>query len=60
MYSLLTNDELWQADRIVHEAKTCGATASVALLHSLDVPYRPFFASELLALTVAHIGYVPG
>ncbi|KAI5122573.1 hypothetical protein M0805_004790 [Coniferiporia weirii] len=45
-----------EADRVVHEAKTCGATASVALLHSLDAPAAPFFASKLVALTVAHVG----
>ncbi|THH10927.1 hypothetical protein EW145_g997 [Phellinidium pouzarii] len=45
-----------EADRVVHEAKTCGATASVALLHSLDVPATPFFSSQLVALTVAHVG----
>lgn len=41
----------------MHEAKTCGATASVALMHSLDVPAKPFFASDTLGLTVAHVGY---
>lgn len=45
-----------EADRVMHEAKTCGATASVALLHSLDVPAKPFFASDTLGLTVAHVG----
>ncbi|KZT30676.1 protein serine/threonine phosphatase 2C [Neolentinus lepideus HHB14362 ss-1] len=38
------------------EAKKSGATASVAILHSLDVPATPFFASERVALTVAHCG----
>ncbi|KAF8647960.1 hypothetical protein AX16_006492 [Volvariella volvacea WC 439] len=37
-------------------AQTSGATASVAILHSLDAPARPFFASKTLALTVAHCG----
>lgn len=45
-----------QADRLLHEAKTCGATASVALLHSLDIPATPFFAAQKVALTVAHVG----
>ena len=44
---------------IERAAKECGATASVVLLHSLDVPVRPFFSSDKLALTVAHVGYVP-
>ncbi|KAI0067790.1 protein serine/threonine phosphatase 2C [Artomyces pyxidatus] len=37
-------------------AKVCGSTASVAILHSLDAPSTPFFASQKLALTVAHVG----
>ncbi|KAI0348403.1 protein serine/threonine phosphatase 2C [Trametopsis cervina] len=37
-------------------AKESGATASVVLLHSLDTPVKPFFASEKLSLTVAHVG----
>ncbi|THH33537.1 hypothetical protein EUX98_g638 [Antrodiella citrinella] len=37
-------------------AQECGATASVALLHSLDDPSIPFFASKRVALTVAHVG----
>lgn len=41
-----------------NEAKTCGATASVVLLQSLDTPAAPFFASQLLGLTVAHCGLV--
>ncbi|KAI0694866.1 protein serine/threonine phosphatase 2C [Cytidiella melzeri] len=41
---------------IERAAKECGATASVVLLHSLDNPVRPFFASEKLSLTVAHVG----
>ncbi|PPQ64760.1 hypothetical protein CVT26_002704 [Gymnopilus dilepis] len=39
-----------------HTAQSCGATASVAILHSLDVPSTPFFCAERLALTVAHCG----
>jgi len=37
-------------------AQSCGATASVAILHSLDVPGTPFFSANRLALTVAHCG----
>ena len=49
-----------EADRIMtgHEAQTCGATASVALLHSLDIPSTPFYAAKRVALTVAHCGCV--
>ncbi|TEB39028.1 protein serine/threonine phosphatase 2C [Coprinellus micaceus] len=36
--------------------QSCGATASVALLHSLDMPATPFFSANKLALTVAHVG----
>ncbi|KAJ6509421.1 phosphatase 2C-like domain-containing protein [Mycena vitilis] len=32
-------------------AQSCGATASVAILHSLDAPATPFFSSQKLALT---------
>lgn len=47
----------FEVDRLLSiesEAKTCGATASVAILHSLDT--RPFFSSTKLVLTVAHAG----
>ncbi|KAG6862414.1 hypothetical protein C0995_011854 [Termitomyces sp. Mi166 len=37
-------------------SQSCGATASVVLLHSLDAPATPFFSSEKLVLTVAHCG----
>ncbi|KAF8807704.1 protein serine/threonine phosphatase 2C [Phlegmacium glaucopus] len=37
-------------------AQSCGATASVAILHSLDSPATPFFSAQKLALTVAHCG----
>ncbi|KAJ7786192.1 phosphatase 2C-like domain-containing protein [Mycena metata] len=37
-------------------AQSCGATASVAILHSLDSPATPFFSSNKVALTVAHCG----
>lgn len=34
-----------------------GSTATIALLHSLDLPYsHPYYASSLLSLTVAHLG----
>ncbi|GAA6018856.1 hypothetical protein JCM8202_002261 [Rhodotorula sphaerocarpa] len=37
--------------------KAGGSTATVALLHSLDLPYsHPYYASSLLSLTVAHLG----
>lgn len=35
---------------------TCGATASVALLQSLDVPAAPFFSAHRISVTVAHVG----
>jgi len=35
-------------------AQSCGATASVAILHPLDSPATPFFSAQRLALTVAH------
>lgn len=47
----------FEVDRLLSiesEAKTCGATASVAILHSLDT--HPFFSSTKLVLTVAHVG----
>ncbi|KAI0080275.1 protein serine/threonine phosphatase 2C [Panus rudis PR-1116 ss-1] len=37
-------------------ANECGATASVVLLQSLDIPPGPFFTSNKLALTIAHVG----
>lgn len=49
-----------QVDRhltIEQDAKACGATASVAILQSLDAPAMPFFASKRVALTVAHCGW---
>ncbi|BGP42412.1 Protein phosphatase 2C 6 [Rhodotorula kratochvilovae] len=34
-----------------------GSTATVALLHSLDLPHSyPYYASALLSLTIAHLG----
>ena len=38
------------------EVRRSGATASIALLQTLDKPAPPFFAAENLALTVAHVG----
>lgn len=38
------------------EVRFSGATASVALLQTLDKPAPPFFAAENVALTVAHVG----
>ncbi|KAJ4485999.1 protein serine/threonine phosphatase 2C [Lentinula aciculospora] len=37
-------------------SQTCGATASVVILQSLDAPATPFFSADRLALTVAHCG----
>ncbi|KAF9523621.1 phosphatase 2C-like domain-containing protein [Crepidotus variabilis] len=37
-------------------AETCGATASVAILQSLDAPATPFFSAKDLCITVAHCG----
>ncbi|KAF9455035.1 protein serine/threonine phosphatase 2C [Macrolepiota fuliginosa MF-IS2] len=37
-------------------AECCGATASVALFHSLDAPSTTFFSADKLSLTVAHCG----
>ena len=39
------------------ELRRSGATASIALLQTLDKPAPPFFAAKNLALTVAHVGY---
>lgn len=53
--------KLWQVDRNLASDFTgnnSGATASVAFLHSLDVPSVPFFLSQKLSLTVAHCGSV--
>ncbi|ESK97966.1 hypothetical protein Moror_904 [Moniliophthora roreri MCA 2997] len=49
----------FEVDRILSSdevAKTCGATASLVLLHSLDAPASPFFSADCVALTVAHCG----
>ncbi|KAJ8520096.1 hypothetical protein ONZ45_g3020 [Pleurotus djamor] len=37
-------------------AQSCGATASVMLLHTLDAPAPPFYAAQRVALTVPHCG----
>ena len=42
----------------VPEAADCGATASVAIIHSLDMPESPFYSADWLSITVAHCGYV--
>jgi len=39
-------------------SQTCGATASVAILHSLDAPATAFFSAKALMATVAHCGLV--
>jgi protein phosphatase PTC6 len=51
----------FSADRQLglQDAHKCGATASVVILHALDSPQPPFFASQKLAITVAHVGYEP-
>jgi protein phosphatase PTC6 len=38
------------------ESSDCGATASVALVHSLDTPESPFYSAKWVAITVAHVG----
>ncbi|KAF9642621.1 hypothetical protein BDM02DRAFT_3124375, partial [Thelephora ganbajun] len=38
------------------EARVSGATASIALLQTLNKPAPPFFAAENLALTVPYVG----
>ncbi|BGP10366.1 Protein phosphatase 2C 6 [Rhodotorula toruloides] len=46
-------------NHVVHspELEKGGSTATVAFLHSLDLPYSlPFYASSLLSLTIAHLG----
>jgi protein phosphatase PTC6 len=56
-YFMFTNDlSLDRLLSIESEANECGATASVAILHSLDT--LPFFSSRKLILTVAHVGLV--
>ncbi|KAG8761202.1 hypothetical protein FRC14_006251 [Serendipita sp. 396] len=42
------------------ESSECGATASVALIHSLDMPESPFYSAEWLSITVAHCGDTRG
>ncbi|KAL9936120.1 hypothetical protein V8E36_004962 [Tilletia maclaganii] len=47
------------ADRMIQandDLNVGGSTASVALLHSLDVPAVPFYSSKLVGMTVAHVG----
>lgn len=39
------------------ETGKAGSVATVAMLHSLDLPFAlPFYASTMLSLTVAHLG----
>ncbi|WWD18647.1 hypothetical protein CI109_103100 [Kwoniella shandongensis] len=48
-----------QADKEVlstGKAQRCGSTASAALIHSLDAPGQPYWASKQLSLTIAHCG----
>lgn len=42
--------------RVIQQTNSAGSTATVALLHSLDEPRNPFFASEELHLILAHCG----
>ncbi|KIY50582.1 protein serine/threonine phosphatase 2C [Fistulina hepatica ATCC 64428] len=51
--TFLEIDRRLSIDSMAHK---CGATASVALLHSLDSPLTPFYAAKRLSLTVAHCG----
>lgn len=47
------------ADRQIQSSKTLdvgGSTASVILLHSLDMPTAPWYSSEHVGLNVAHVG----
>lgn len=47
------------ADRTVlsrDDTKRCGSTASVALLHCLDVPSQPYFSAKKISLVTAHCG----
>ncbi|KAH7912603.1 phosphatase 2C-like domain-containing protein [Hygrophoropsis aurantiaca] len=49
----------FEVDRLLsieNAARKCGATASVALLQSLDSQTMPFYSSNCLALTIAHCG----
>jgi len=46
-------------DRCVQSSKALnvgGSTASVALLHSLDLPAQPWYSSQFLSVTSIHIG----
>jgi len=38
------------------ETARCGTAATVAILHPLEIPPTPFFASEYQVLTIAHCG----
>lgn len=46
-------------DRRIQSSKALnigGSTASVALLHSLDIPATPYYSSQLISVTSIHIG----
>ncbi|UZJ51457.1 hypothetical protein CBS101457_000777 [Exobasidium rhododendri] len=46
-------------DRRIQSSKSLdvgGSTASVALLHSLDLPAQPWYSSQFLSVTSIHIG----
>ena len=56
----------WRADdqadknvltgELAEKAQRCGSTASIALLHSLDEPAQPYWASQKLNLIIGHCG----
>ncbi|PWN42012.1 protein serine/threonine phosphatase 2C [Ceraceosorus guamensis] len=49
---LMADKEIQQSEQL----NVGGSTASVALLHSLDVPATPWYSSRLLSITTAQIG----
>ena len=40
----------------IEESQRCGATATVALMHSLDEPAQAYWSADKLNLTIAHLG----
>lgn len=42
------------------QSSDCGATSSVAIVHSLDIPESPFYSANWLSVTVAHCGDTRG
>lgn len=46
--------------KTIPESADCGATASVAIIHSLDMPESPFYSADWLSVTVAHCGDTRG